>query len=687
MQAVAMNALPAAPAENSACAYCGLPARAPRGGGPAWCCLGCRLAQEAGGGGPVRFLEARLVLSAFLAVGLMEFSMALYGASVYDAVEDEGLILVRSAGRLILPLFAVPVLLLLGVPMLRGAARDLRGGAVRLEGLVVLATIAAFGLSLWNTLQGTGEVYYETAAMVLVLVAFGRRLEARSRMESRDAAVALCATLPQWAWRCDAASEPQQVAPESLRPGDVVVIRPGESVPADAVVQSGSSEITAAHLTGEQAPRAVACGAAIDAGAVNGTGTLRARVTAAVAEGSLGRVRKLLEAPLPRTRLLRLTDKLSGWLALVAVVLAAYGAWRSTLQSGAGEGLRTALAVLLVACPCALGLAIPLAFHALRTRLARAGVLVEEAVALEVAPDIDTVVFDKTGTLSDPASMRIAAQGGSAAALRRLYSVVAASRHALAAALPAASMAEDVQVLPGLGAVGTTEGICVHAGSAAWIEERCGAGIEILAAARRAAMNGASVVVSAEAGQVVAFVAVEQSLRPSAAGAVARLKARGLRVLVLSGDRAESAAALGRELQVEAVGQLRPEDKLRLVEELRAQGRKVLVVGDGLNDAPMLRHADVALSMGGGTAAARSQAQVDVLRDDLNAVPLLLSAARALRSTIRGNIFWTLFYNGLALVLATLGLLNPLIAAAAMIISSLVVSARSLRLLHRELPA
>lgn len=692
MEAALAAPLPRADAPR-ACAFCGLPAKAPRGDGPAWCCLGCRLAFEAGGGGPVRFLEARLVLSAILSVGLMEFSMALYGGAVYGAEQDEGLRLVEAAGRLILPLLAVPVLALLGVPMLRGALRDLRAGVVRLDGLVALGTFGAFGLSFWNTLQGGGEVYYETAAMVLVLVALGRRLEARTRQQARGAAEAVAALLPEHARRRRGDGSLEDVPPRELRQADVVVIAPGARVPADVRILEGTSDVTAEHLTGEQAARAVRAGDPVDAGTINGAGQLVAEVTAIAAEGSLARVVRLLEAPLPPTRLLRLTDRLSSWLAFIAIALALFAAVTGFRSGGRDEALRAALAVLLVACPCALGLAIPLAFHALRTRLVRAGVLVEEAVALEVVPDIDTVVFDKTGTLSDPAHMRVAVSGGVFAASRRLGALVRASGHALGRAFTEDLACTAVESFSGRGVQGEVEGLRVLAGHRAWVlsllpsTPRTAAEEAVLSAAAAAEADGASVIISAEEGRIAAFAAIVQELRASARGAVETLKQRGVRVLILSGDRAANVNELGRMLGVEAEGDLRPETKLARVEALRRAGARVLVVGDGVNDAPMLRHADVGVAMECGSATAQSQAQVSVLHGDLHGVALLFTAARQLRRTVRGNLFWTLFYNGLAMALAVMGLLHPLFAAAAMVLSSLAVSWRSMRLLRAEFAA
>ncbi len=681
---------PDAPPPVARCVHCALPMVGADASGDAYCCVGCRLAAAvAGGGGAGGLLEARLLVAAFLAMGVMTFSLVLYGEDVYGAAASPDMEAVRNIGRACLALFALPVLLLLGVPLARGAWLDLRAGHVRMDGLIVLGTCAAYGVSLHHTFAGGGEVYYDTATMVLVLVTFGRRLEAHARTHGRDAAAALAALLPASAHRVgapDAAAADEDVAPAALRPGDIVRVLPGEHVPADVVVLEGASETSAAHLTGEETPHAVAAGDLVPAGSVNGTGALLGRVERAALDGSLGRIRELLDAPLDATRVMRVTDRLAAWLVTLAVALALIGGFRTYRLAGTGEALRTALSVLVVACPCALGLATPLAYRAMRAALARRGVLVHDAAALERAADVDCVLLDKTGTLTDPDAAEIAVAVGPEEACERMRALVGHSGHPLARALRRGALTPSaVRIVPGSGVEGSFGALACRAGSPEWMD-RTGAAWDAEPGAARAglAARGSTLVAYAEDARVRALCAIEQPLRAGAAGAVAALAARVAGVEIVSGDRPESAARTGEALGVASRGALQPADKLARVEELARAGRHVLFAGDGVNDAPALRAAHVGVALASGTALARSHAAVEVLGNDLAALPRLLDAARALRRTVRVNLFAAVAYNGAALALATLGRLHPLVAAAAMILSSLTVSARSYRLLDWE---
>ncbi len=751
---------PDAPDATAACAHCGLPVRLSRRArsaaaavaaaaahaaadadvnaasaaaatAPMYCCVGCRLAAAAGGSGGARgLLEARLLLSAFLAMGVMTFSLVSYGETLHAVGDEPGLAAVRNLGRAALALFSTPVLLLLGLPLLAGAWADLSQRRVRMDGLIVLATFAAFGLSLAHTWTGEGEVYYDTATMVLVLVSFGRRLEAHARAQGRDAATALAECLPRAAHRmaragydtAPAIAMPEDVAPEVLSAGDLCELRPGEAVPADVIVVAGGGAVRCAHITGEETPRPVGPGDELPAGALNGETALTVRVLRPVAQSRLARLRELLDAPLPATHLTRLVDRLAGVLAALSITLAAVaGSWFAW-HAGAGDGLRVALSVLLVACPCALGLATPLAYRALRTALAKRGLLVHDAAALERCARVDTVLLDKTGTLTDPALARAQITAETPAAVLRLARLVSASGHALAsafamaapgstaapdttaapgataasdvAAAPGASLShaaselvDDLRLVPGRGVRARIGGRDCCAGSLSWLEsEGVQAGAPFVAERDRLLARGVSIVALAEEGVITALAGIESTLRPGAHAAVADFRRRGLAVLILSGDRQASAASLGSEVGAAALGDLLPEGKLAVLQDARCAGRVTLMAGDGINDAPALRAADVGVALAVGSAAARGQAGVELVADDLHALVDLLDAARALRRAVRVNLTWTLIYNAVLLALAASGHLHPLLAAVAMIVSSLMVSLRSYALLTWEPP-
>ncbi len=616
-------------------------------------------------------------------MGVMTFSLVLYGEAIYATGEEAGMEAVRNLGRILLALFALPVLVLLGVPLARGAWADLRAGSVRMDGLIVIAVTAAYGLSLRNTFAGGGEIYFDTATMVLVLVTFGRRLEAHARTRGRDAADALAELLPERAHRIEAEGPDEDVLPSDLVPGDEIRVLPAERVPADALVRSGKSEAVAAHLTGESAPREVGPGDVIAAGSVNGSGVLIARVERRALEGELGRIRELLDAPLNTTRMMRTTDRLAGWLATLAIALAIIGGMRSAQIGGLGEGLRTAISVLVVACPCALGLATPLAYRAMRAALAQRGVLVRDAAAMEAAASVDHVLLDKTGTLTDLEHSHVEAEIGSESARARLRALVGHSGHPLARILRRGALVpSEVRVVAGAGVEGVIEGVHCRAGSPGWLDREGATWESDIAAARREFAERTTTLVGfEEGGRVRGLCALTQPLRPGAHDAVARLAENDRAVEILSGDRPAAAERTAVSLGVTARGGLRPEDKLTRVEELQREGACVLFAGDGANDAPALRAADVGIAMACGTALARSQAGIEVLGGDLAALPRVLDAARDLRSVVRRNLFGSVVYNGVALAFATTGQLHPLIAAAAMIISSLAVSARSYGLL------
>jgi len=613
-------------------------------------------------------------------MGVMTFSLVSYGELIYSPAADASTDFVRAMVRGTLALLSLPVLVLLGFPLVKGAWLEARAGRARMDGLIVLASFAAYGLSVHNTFSGDGEVWFETATMVLVLVMFGRRLEAHARTHGKDAARALEKCLPERAHRVESGNLTRDVNPSELNQEDRVRLLPGEAAPADLEILEGQSAMAAAHLTGEERSQPVGVGDPVPAGAVNGPGALLCRVTATARDGSLGRIMRLLEEPPPTTRTSRLVDRIASYLVGVAVALAIIGGLRSGLHGGAGAGIRTGLAVLLVACPCALGLAIPLAWRAIRAALARQGVLVRDPAALEVIPTIGTVLLDKTGTLTLPQGLQMHAGADHALKMR---SLMRDSGHILGSfAAQGGPEPRNLKALPGKGVLAEIEGVPCQVGLPDWIEQT---GAEwdpdVRSTLGAAQETGGTLVAYAERGRVCALASIQHELRPDARIAVDRLLQRGLQLEILSGDREEAVSAVGAALGIQSRARLGPEQKVERVRELQATGQRVLMVGDGINDSPALRGADVAVAVAAGTRAARSQAQVEILDESLLGLPTLFEASKLLQRTVRGNLLWTLFYNGIALALATMGLLDPLLAAAAMIASSLMVSVRSYRLL------
>ena len=680
--------------ETASCAHCGLSVRrrtVRRGSGPGtsspddvYCCIGCRIAARIAPGDRSggRFLEARMLFAAFLAMGVMTFSLVLWGEHAYIVEPDPSMDQLRALLRVVLALFSFPVFVLLGPDFARGAWLDLRQGVFRMDALILLATLAAYALSVVNTLQGTGEVYYETATMVLVIVSFGRRLEAHTRVRTRDAVELLKRHLPAVAHRLTGATE-EEVAPDALEVGELVRIAPGEQFPADVRVLAGESQVSLAHVTGEEAALRVAPGDGVVAGSINGDGQLRVVVERKWVDGGLGRIRELLNTPLPATRTTRTVDRLAGWLTVLAVSLAVgAGVYHGVVRdSGLGDGLRVGLAVLLVACPCALGLATPLAYRAVRAGLAERGVLVRDPAGLEAAARLDTIVFDKTGTLTEGGGM-VGARGDRVDELTRL---IRASNHALGRGLSEGVLqADSLELVPGKGVRAHRDGVELRAGKPEWVEgiTTPGEPDALAAHARELKEAGHAVVAMSEDGVVRAIAGVEQRLRPGAVATVERLKELGLAVEILSGDQESAVRQVADELGVVGRAGVEPEGKVARLAELRGAGHHVALVGDGVNDAPALRQADVAIAIDSGTALARSQAQVEFLGANLSGLPLLVEAARRLRTAVRGNLAWTLAYNGVALGFAATHHLHPLVAVVLMVASSVVVSVRSFRLME-----
>ncbi len=629
-----------------------------------------------------RFLEMRLLLSAFFAMGVMTFAFIQHGGAFYD-LDDSAADVVRGMIQVALAVFSLPVLLLLGIPILRGAWLDLTQGLVRMDGLIVLATSGAWLLSVRNSLSGEGDVYYDTAAMVLVLVVFGRRLEVVAREKGASASRQLETLLPPQAHRQDETGAWTDLSPLDLKRGDRVRVEPGESVPADLRILEGDSEIMAAHLTGESKPLPTGPGRVVPAGAVNGFGTLVARVEETAAEGSLARIRHLLEAPLEATRSMRLADRIAGWLFALTLCLAGLAWWWGWTHGGSPEALERTLSVLLVACPCALGLAIPLAYRAARAALVEKGILVRDIPALERAASIRHVVLDKTGTLTMPRGRLRSEAGASSEDFLKLASLVHHSRHPLAATVESPGFRPNkLRVHTGAGVEGEFDGRFGRAGSPHWLDAQQARWPKDLAESRhRHQAAGDTLIAYAEDGEVRALGVLRQELRPSAEEAIAALRAQGHDITVLSGDTPQTVRAITERLGIHGLGGLSPEEKLARIRKLEGDGLPTLVVGDGVNDAPALKEASVGVAMGSGTEAARAHGDIEILDDDLRRIPLFLATARRLRRVVRGNLAWTLAYNTVAFGLAVSGRLNPIAAAGLMIASSLVVSLRSLRFL------
>jgi Cu+-exporting ATPase len=593
--------------------------------------------------------------------------------------------------------------LALGAPvMLLGAIRfypGAFGAVIRASGnmdlLVALGSSAAFGLSLWLLSRGghPHALYFEAASVIIAMVLIGQWLEARARAQATAAIRGLMELQPPTAKReRDGATETVEAA--SLRPDDVIVIGAGERVAADGVVVGGESELDQSLLTGESVAVAVGPGANVAAGAMNGMGALRVRVTAAGEDTNLGRmIASVSRAQIDKGATGRLVDRISAIFVPIVLVLAAatFAAWWA-MGAAWIPALEHAIAVLVIACPCALGLATPAALVAGAGVAAKHGILLRDMSAIEAAAGIGLVAMDKTGTLTQgrpQATDAVAANGDVADVLHLAATAQGGGTHPLALGLiqaaeqaghPPASVA-SAQTIPGKGVVAQAGAARLAAGNAALMAQERVDVSAFEAKAQEWRLAGATVVYVARDGEALGAVALKDELKPEAREAVRDLRAAGYRVAILSGDNPEAVARVAAELGVdEAIGGLSPEDKAEYLRRRAAAGERAAFVGDGVNDAPALAAASLGVAVANATGVAGEAAAITVLKPDLRLLPAALDVAKSTRGKIRQNLFWAFVYNVSALPLAALGLLSPAIAGAAMALSSATVVGNASRL-------
>lgn len=591
---------------------------------------------------------------------------------------------------------ATPVQFWVGWSFYVAGWRALRAGTGNMDLLVALGTSAAFAFSTAQALRdpfGTPELYFEGAAVVIALVVLGRWLEARAKRAAATAIRALMKLRPEQARVVRDGAE-TDVPVDSVTHGELVVVRPGERIAVDGVVENGASDVDESLLTGESHPVAKQAGDRVIGGAVNGDGLLRVRATEIGAEATLARIIRLVEsAQAAKAPVQRLVDRVSAVFvpAVILVALATFLAWWLILGD-AQSGFVAAVSVLVIACPCALGLATPTAIMAGTGVAARAGILIRDAEALERAHQIKIVVFDKTGTLTQGHPVVqdvIAVDGGDRDHVLRIAAIAQqGSEHPLARAvldeakrlgpLPALGA---FRALPGRGIVAQAEGAEILVGNRRLMAER---GIDMRALqARWDGMEalGHTAVAVVRAQSALGLIAAGDTPRADATAAIAMLNRQGIETIMLTGDNRRAAEAVARELGLaRVIAEVLPEDKARHVAALREDGQVVAMVGDGVNDAPALAAADIGIAMGTGTDAAMAAAGVTLMRPDLRLVPAAIDISHATLARIRQNLFWAFVYNVAGIGLAVFGLLNPLIAGSAMAFSSASVVANSLRL-------
>jgi P-type Cu+ transporter len=668
----------------------------------------------AAGGGPdadrVSYLKKRLIVALVFLVPLSDLSVLL---SLFPSFRFPG-------WQWVLVALAAPVVVWAAWPFHQAALRNARHGSVSMDTLVSLGITAACGwsvyamfvldrgqarVSAWYLLlhASGGGIYLEVAASVTTFLLAGRAYEARARRDAGDAMRELAAAGARDACVLEADGTERQVPVADLRVGQRFVVRPGERVAADGQVEFGQSAVDRSMMTGESVPADVAEGDPVTAGTVVVAGRLVVRAVKVGGDTQLAHLVALVEqAQSQKAAIQRLADRICG-VFVPAVLVASALTLAGWLAAGypAGPAFSAALAVLIIACPCALGLATPAALMVACGRGAQLGIFIKRYEALESSRAVDTVVLDKTGTVTTGVmavtGVLPAAGIGREVLLRYAGAVEQASEHPVAAAVSEAARAEagplpqaaGFAAMPGLGARGSVGGHEVTVGREGLFSQL---GMAIPAAVadqcRRWEQAGRTTVLAGWDGQVRGAVAVADTIKPSAAAAVAGLRRLGLRTVLLTGDSQATAEVVAAEAGTdELIAGALPDGKVAVIAGLQARGRRVAMVGDGVNDGPALAAADLGLALGTGTDVAITAADLILLRDDLGAVPDAIALARATLATIRGNLTWAFGYNIVAIPLAAAGFLNPLIAGAAMALSSAFVVANSVRLRRFGTPA
>jgi copper-transporting P-type ATPase V len=605
-------------------------------------------------------------------------------------------LMMRPAVRWAMFAVATPVQFYVGWPFLREAAKRARHLTANMDTLIAIGTSAAYLFSVYQLLVGGHELYFEAQVVIIAFIVLGRYLEARAKGNAGRAIRSLLELGAKEARLVDADGGERLVPVDQVVTGDTFRVRPGEKIPVDGEVVDGSSAVDESMLTGESVPVDKTVGATVAGATINTSGALTVRATAVGADTALARIVRMVEdAQAGKSGMQRLADRVSGIFvpAVLVIAILTFAGW-SVLAGDVSRAVYASVAVLIIACPCALGLATPMATMVGTGRGAQLGILIRSVEILERTRAIDTIVLDKTGTLTRGEMALtdvVVGETDEATLLLRAGAVEADSEHPVGQALAAGARDRLGRGLPGAtgflatagqGVSGEVEGTEVVVGRRKLVADRGMVLPEPLEeAAGRLEAQGRTAVFAAWDGEVRGVLAVADTLKDGAAAAVAQLHELGLQVAMITGDNARTAEAIAAQVGIDRVlAEVLPEDKRDEVARLQAEGQVVAMVGDGVNDAPALVQADLGIAIGTGTDVAIESSDLTLMRGDLAGIATAIALSRRTYRTIVQNLFWAFVYNSAAIPLAVAGLLNPMVAGAAMAFSSVSVVSNSLRL-------
>ena len=678
---------------SKSCYHCGLPVNKYNmtGRKHVFCCYGCLLANEITGQpgeeGEASWLLIRLGLSGFFTMNVMMLSFTDYMYGFQGNVE--------AILNYIQFLLTAPVIILLGLPILTSSLISFRNFRFNIDALIIIGTISAFLISAYSTFNRLGHVYFDTITMLLVLLTLGRFLEANAKASSTNAIKGFLDLAPKTAIVLKNGNE-ETVDTDSIERYDLVKILPGKSFPVDGEVLEGQSSVDESNLTGESAPVLKETGSKVFSGTINLDGTIIFRALEVGEDKTISRLVKLLEeARQSRAPIERIADKVSSVFIPVVIIISVFTFIFWILRSGVDTALMNSLSVLVISCPCALGIATPLAIWIALGRAAHSGILIRSGSLLEKISGVNIVFFDKTGTLTkrelelnsiciDPNSGI-----GESDILSLTASLESDYEHPLGKSLLSHASERnidlvsvtDIKAIPGMGIEGKINEQCIYVGSYRFIQT-LGLNISNLIsdAKEKFESSGMTIMFVCIDQGVVAVFGFRETLREESANVIQELRNEGVDSVILTGDNKYAASALSEKLNIESMSELYPQEKVEIIKSYHDRGFTTAMVGDGINDAPALNTAGVGIVLGCGADITRESTDISLLSDDLTKVPWIINLARKTHSIIKQNLFWAFFYNSLGIGIAVSGLMQPVLAAIAMIISSLIVLGNSLRI-------